>query len=125
VSECKIQKILFFIALRDRLAILNPSRTVTVLGNTRPAIVVMENELSTTAPLLPNVFYLHWDIAAPASGTERLEIPLLKISCDVTYWTQGTDDLSSQDRGRALAKLDEEFLAIASPPRAALKDFTS
>ena len=111
-----------FIALRDRLAALAPERIVTVLGNSRPAILVSENELADAAPPLPDAFYLRWGAATPASGTERLELPLLKLTCEITYWTQGTNDLNSQDRGRALAALDELLLAITLPPRAALKN---
>lgn len=112
----------FYITLRDRLAALDPTRTVTVLGNTRPGILVVENEVADAAPLLPDAFYLRFGAVVPAAGTERLELPLLKLACEVSYWTQGTDDLSSQDRGRSLAKLDEQLLAIALPPRAALFD---
>src|SRR5437763_10731285 len=112
----------FYIALRDRLAALNPARTVTVLGVTRPAVLVIENELADSAPLLPEAFYLSWGSCDSASGTERLDSPLLQLACEITYWTQGSDDLSGQDRGRTLAQLDSELLAIATPPRAALKD---
>jgi len=49
----------FFIAIRDRLATLNPQRTVLVQGVSRPAILVIENEISAAAPREANVFYLH------------------------------------------------------------------
>ena len=114
----------FYVALRDRLAALNPARTVTVLGVTRPAVIVAENEIAASGVPLPELFYLAWGAASAAAGTERLDLPLLKLTCEITYWTQGSDDLSSQDRGRTLAKLDEEFLSITALPRAALKDFS-
>jgi hypothetical protein len=114
----------FFIAIRDRLATLNPQRTVSIQGASRPAIVVIENEISAAAPREADVFYLHWGLSAAASGTERLERPLIKINCEVFYLTLGSDDLSSQDRGRALAALDRELLSITIPARSALKDFT-
>ena len=41
----------FFIAIRDRLAALNPQRTVTIQGGSRPAILVIENEISAAACL--------------------------------------------------------------------------
>src|SRR5258708_5435949 len=113
-----------YVALRDRLAALNPARTVTVLGVTRPAVIVPENEIADSALPLPEAFYLAWGAASAAAGTERLDLPLLKIRCEITYWTQGADDLSSQDRGRTLAQLDEEFLSVTTPPRTALKDFS-
>src|SRR3954465_3057417 len=114
----------FYIALRDRLAALNPARTVIVLGVTRPAVIVLENEAADAAPHLPEAFYLMWKACSAASGTERLDLPLLKLTCEISYWTQGSDELSSQDRGRTIAKLDEELLSIVTPPRAALKDFS-
>src|SRR5436190_6330031 len=95
----------FYIALRDRLGTLDPARTVTVLGVTRPAVLVIENELADAAPLLPKTFYLIWTSCDSASGTERLDLPLLRLACEITYWTQGSDDLGSQDRGRTLAQL--------------------
>src|SRR6266850_1973285 len=103
----------FFIAIRDRLATLNPQRTVSIQG--------IENEISAAAPREAGVFYLHWGLSAAASGTERLEKPLIKINCEVFYLTLGSDDLSSQDRGRALATLDRELLSITIPARSALK----
>ena len=46
----------FYIALRDRLVAVDPNRTVTLDGATRPAIAVMENEPPNGAPLLCDVF---------------------------------------------------------------------
>jgi len=46
----------FFIAVRDRLAILNPSRVVLIQGVSRPAILVTENELTAAAPKQANAF---------------------------------------------------------------------
>ena len=114
----------FFIVVRDRLAILNPLRVVLIQGVSRPAILVTENELTAAAPRQANAFYIRWGISSSATGTERLDRPLLKLNCEFSYWTEGSDDLSSQDRGRALAGLDGELLSILTPSRAALKDFT-
>jgi hypothetical protein len=114
----------FFIALRDRLTALDPARTVTVLGSTRPAIIVPENELADAATLLPETFYITFGACAAAADTERLEHPLQQLACEITYYTEGSSDLSSQDRGRTLAALDDELLAMTSPPNAVLKDYS-
>jgi hypothetical protein len=114
----------FFIALRDRLAAHAPSRTITVLGNSRPAILVIENELIESSPQFPDAFYLRWGAVTAVSETQRLESPLIKLVCQITYWTQGSDGLSNQDRGRALAELDDDLRTIALPTRAALKDYS-
>ena len=112
----------FYIALRDRLAALNPSRVVTVLGVMRPAVLATENLLADAAPLLAETFYLNFGEITAEPTTKRLEQPLLQLACEITYWTQGSDALSGQDRGRTLAQLDCELLAITSPPNAALAD---
>lgn len=112
----------FFIAMRDRLVALNPARTVTVLGVTRPAVIVAENEVADAAPSLPETFYLSWKECTVTSGTERLDLPLMQLTCEITYFTQGSSDFSSQDRGRTLAALDAELFAITGPTRAPLQD---
>jgi hypothetical protein len=48
----------FFLALQQRLAALNPARTVTLNGATVPAILVVENLLPAAADPQPNTFYL-------------------------------------------------------------------
>jgi hypothetical protein len=112
----------FYIALRDRLATLNPARVVTVLGVTRPAVLVIENLLADASPLLPEALYLNFGEITTEPITQRLEQPLLRMNCEITYWTQGSDALSGQDRGRTLAQLDSELLSITSPRKAALAD---
>ena len=114
----------FFSALNDRLAVVNPLRIVVVEGVVRPAVVVVENELATTNPFEPNTFYLIWGAAIHAMGNPNVPQPLLELDCQIAYWTEGSDALSYQDRGRALAALDEDLLAIASPANARLQDFT-
>ena len=49
----------FYVTLRDRLAALNPARTMVVRGVTRPGVLVEENELvSAYEPV--DVFCLRW-----------------------------------------------------------------
>jgi hypothetical protein len=114
----------FYIALRDRLAALNPARVVTIQNLTRPAIVVLENEIAAAAGLEPDVFYLRWGAAHAVDGAEFGKRPLLRLDCAIEYFVEGSDTVSFQDRGRALAKSDAELLAICAPARTALKDFT-
>jgi hypothetical protein len=112
----------FFIALRDRLAALDPARTVTVLGVSRPAIIVPENEIAAAADPLPEAFYITFGVASVTAATDRLDHPLQQLACEIAYYTEGSSDLTNQDRGRALAGLDDELLSITSPANAALKD---
>src|SRR5579883_1566813 len=50
----------FAVALRERLAALNPGRTVTLGGVQRPAVVVRENEMPNAAEPAMECFYLEW-----------------------------------------------------------------
>ncbi len=43
----------FYVALRGRLAAINPDRTIVVRGQVRPGILVEENELRS--PMQPTV----------------------------------------------------------------------
>ena len=115
----------FYSALRDRLAVVDPLRTAVVEGIVRPAVVVVENELATTNPAEPNTFYITWNGASHAMGSLSVAQPMIELDCAIAYWTEGSDALSYQDRGRTMAALDEELLAIASPENAKLQDFTA
>jgi hypothetical protein len=110
----------FYAALRDRLAVLNPSRTVVVNGVSRPALLVSENETYSSAPNQPMVFYLSW-------GEARLQdqgqpAPMISLECSIRYAAEGTQEFSYQDRGRLLEELSQELLSITSPQYAALMD---
>ncbi len=111
----------FYMALRDRLATLNPQRTVLLEGRTRPAIVVRENEPATAVEDQPNTFYLDWGLALALDDSET---PVMQMQCTVGYWTAGSTD-SAGDRGRQMTKLDEELLQICDPPRTRLLDYSS
>lgn len=112
----------FFVALRDRLAALAPGRTVYVDGATRPAVLVAENEPVTAAAPLLDAFHLHWGaVQVVTPGARR---PLLRLDCRIAYGTQGSEEASSVDRGRALAALDLELAEILSPRFSAKQDYT-
>ncbi|HUS19117.1 MAG TPA: hypothetical protein VMZ25_05670, partial [Terriglobales bacterium] len=112
----------FYIALRDRLAIRNPDRKVVVGGEERPAIVVAENEFVAAGSSLLEVFHLKWSKTSVVTGDEPA--PMLQIQCEISYCTEGSDDLNAQDRGRVLAAMDAELLDICRPGRTEIEDFT-
>jgi hypothetical protein len=112
----------FYIALRDRLAALDPSRTVVVDGRMRPAVLVAENESSNSAPPLPNAFYLNWGSPGFVKGTESARRPLMRIECRVAYWISG-EQAGAVDRGRSLAALDVQLLQLTTPPRTPKRDY--
>ncbi len=112
----------FYIALRDRLVVVNPDRVVTLDGVTRPAIAVVENEPPSRAPTLCDTFYLRWGDLRPAglaAGT------LMAFDCAVSYCTRGRVENANLDRGRELASLDHDLLAICAPPRTAKVDYSA
>jgi hypothetical protein len=112
----------FYVALRDRLVAIDPNRTVTLDGATRPAIAVIENEPSTGAPLLCDAFYLRWGNAQPASSSPAT---LMTMDCTISYCTKGSIQNGSLDRGRDLAALDDDVLAMCSPPQTPKNDYSS
>ncbi len=105
----------FYIALRDRLATLNPQRTVFLNGVTRPAVVVAENEHITAAGQVPEAFYIRWGDVRPGAMRGGPH-PLLALECTISYGTAGSADKQGVDRGRVLAELDCELLSMCSPP---------
>jgi len=108
----------FYETLRNRLAALNPDRTIVIRGVTRPGTLVEENEL-VTAVDVPDCFRLRWRPAAiDAKGT----LPLATLQCEIAYETAGTALNSGMDRGRALAAMDGELLAaLNQAPQNAVK----
>jgi hypothetical protein len=101
----------FYLALRNRLAALNPERTIMVRGAVRPGILVEEAE----APFnqLPNdVFILRW----LGHGADiDLASTLVAEECEIIYNTCGCQTFGGLDRGRALTQMDTEALSILQP----------
>jgi hypothetical protein len=112
----------FFMALRERLAAVNPARTVTVNGATIPAIVVTENLTPSFAEPQPNTFYLQWGAADVVSGNAGNGV-LMSLDVVISYYTMGSVQ-SMVDRGRLLAQLDGELLSICQPPSTEKRDYT-
>jgi hypothetical protein len=122
-SRCmQFAKDSFSVALRERLAALNPGRTVTVSGASRPAVVVCENELPNEAEMEMNCFYLEWGGCKPleAGGQPAL----YGMECRITYRSCGSVE-SGVDRGRVLGELDRELLMICQPMFTGKKNFSA
>jgi hypothetical protein len=111
----------FYVALRDRLVATDPGRTTTLDGATRPAIAVVENEPPSAAPAQCDTLYLHWGNARPAGAPA---VNLMTMDCTVSYSTRGSVQNASLDRGRDLAALDNDLLAICSPPQTPKNDYS-
>lgn len=111
----------FYVALRDRLVVVDPNRTITLDGATRPAIAVIENEPPSGAPLLCDAFYLRWGDARPSTLSAG---SLMAMQCTISYCTKGSVQNANLDRGRDLASLDNDLLAICAPPQTAKDDYS-
>jgi hypothetical protein len=100
----------FYVTLRDRLAAVNPARTMVLRGVTRPGVLVEENELASAAQPA-NVFCLHWTgLSVNAQGA----LPLVTMSCQIQYATDGDAGHGGMDRGRLLSAMDAELVAAVS-----------
>jgi len=114
----------FYVALRDRLAALNPARVVYLDGANRPAVIVAENQAPGSTVPFDNAFYLRWGAVRVVASTQHARRPLMAIDCVISYRTSGTEENSFSDRGRTLAALDLELLRICSPGATAKQDFS-
>ena len=112
----------FFLALQQRLAGLNPSRTVTINGATVPAVLVVANLPPSSAEPQPNTFYLDWGRAGVVDGHAG-DAALMSVECAISYYTLGTVQ-SMVDRGRVLGELDDELLGICQPASTEKIDYT-
>lgn len=97
----------FYITLRDRLAALNPARTVLVRGVSRPGVLVEENELAVAFPP-SNAFCLRWGAVSVSTGDA---LPLVTMRCEIRYSTAGNSGNGGMDRGRLIAAMDAELAA--------------
>lgn len=109
----------FFMALRERLAGLNPSRTVLVDGVAVPGILVRENMEPQLAEAQAGTFYIDFGAVQVAESSR----PILGIDCRIWYASEGTV-AAGVDRGRVLAEMDSELLGICSPPHAEMRDYS-
>jgi hypothetical protein len=112
----------FFLTLQQRLAGLNPGRTITVNGTTIPAVLVAENLPPTSADPMPNAFYMSWGTASVVEGHSGSGA-LMALECVISYYTLGTV-ASMVDRGRLLGQLDGELVGICQPPSTEKRDYT-
>lgn len=109
----------FFVALRERLAALNPGRTMVIDGITVPGIVVRENAEPRFGEAQPGVFYLDFGDILIAESTR----PMLGVDCHIWYASEGSGG-TGVDRGRMLAEMDVELVKICDPPHTTMRDYT-
>lgn len=107
----------FYEVMRERLAAVNPDRTVVVRGSTRPAVLVEENELSEIR-MPKECFVLRWkSLAVDLQGAETR----CALLCEITYSSSGSKEQAGTDRGRVMAAMDSELLAMLAWPAKSVK----
>ena len=87
----------FYLTLQQRLAALNPARTLVLRGQLRPGTLVEENETAATQPPA-DTFRLAW---TALSLDCSCALPLATLQCEIRYATDGTAANVGMDRGRA------------------------
>ena len=101
----------FYMALRTRLAAINPERTILLRGAVRPGILVEEAE-APFSQLPSDVFVLRW----LGLGIDLdLGSTMVAEQCEMIYQTCGTQSFGGLDRGRSLSEMDEELAEIMQP----------
>jgi hypothetical protein len=101
----------FYMALRTRLASINPERTILLRGALRPGILVEEAEAPYSQ--LPNdVYVLRW---LGLGADMDLASTMVAEQCEILYQTCGTQSFGGLDRGRLLSEMDEEVAAMVQP----------
>lgn len=109
----------FYIALRNRLAMLNPNRVISVRGCERPAILVEEAE-SPMAERYSDTYVVKW-----TQLVRQICPSLIGIACEIHYMTGGSQSFAGLDRGRSMTELDEELATILNPMCVPGLDFTA
>jgi hypothetical protein len=109
----------FYMALRARLTALNSARTMVIDGVTLPAIVVRENMEPRFEEAQAGAFYLDFGDILIAESSR----PMLGVDCHIWYASEGSGG-TGVDRGRMLAEMDGELLAICDPPHTEMLDYS-
>ena len=101
----------FYMALRSRLAALNPQRTILLRGAVRPGVLAEEAE-APFSQLPADVFVLRW----LGLGVDvNLDVTMAAEECEIVYQTCGCQSFGGLDRGRSLSAMDEELLSMLQP----------
>ncbi len=111
----------FYVALRDRLVLVSPSRVMELRAVQRPGILVEEAE-AAMSEIPSDVFVLRWTQAALPEG---LPYPLIRMTCEIHYVTSGSAGAVGLDRGRALSEMDREVLSVLRPLCSAKSNYTT
>ena len=111
----------FYVTLRNRLAMVNPNRTMLLRGAVRPSILVEEAE-GVVSMLPADTFVLRW---TGLQTDSNLPLVLAKMECEIHYTTGGTVAAFGLDRGRALEEMDSEVISLLTPTSTPKLDYAT
>jgi hypothetical protein len=107
--------------LMTRLAELDSTRTVTIDGVTRPAVVACENERAELAGTFENTFSIEWMEVAG----DRNSAGVQSMECLISYWTNGDSEKSGVDRGRGIGAMDDLLRSMLADKKTVKLDLTA
>jgi hypothetical protein len=110
----------FYIALRNRLAQINPERVVTIRALLRPGIMVEDTE-APQAQIANDIFVLRW---TDTSVDVQLPSVLTQMTCEIKYASSGSQQNAGLDRGRAVTAMDKELLTMLMPQQTPKLNYT-
>jgi hypothetical protein len=101
----------FYMAMRSRLAAINPDRAILLRGTLRPGILVEEAEAAMPTPP-SDIFVLRW---LGLGLDANLASQMVAEECEILYTTCGSQAFGGLDRGRKLSQMDAELMAMLQP----------
>jgi hypothetical protein len=119
VNKIQAAKDSLYVALRDRLEQINPSRIAEIAGATRIAIAVESTLLDQADRNLPEIFYLSFSSVEAIPQAAPPGKILIKIGCVVRYSVEITEQHEAK-----LAQMDGELMQAMLPQWADVADYT-
>lgn len=110
-----------YVALRGRLAALDPGRTATIGGVLRPGMALAATLHAPVDEGIAGVFYLGFGKVEAVADSAADE--LVKVECVVSYRATASAEGLADAEGQ-LATMDAELMAICRPYSTALMDYT-
>jgi hypothetical protein len=99
---------------------LDSTRTISIGGIVRPAVMACENERPELSESFESAYCVDWGETAQKSDGRGFQTTV----CTITYWTCGTAALSGIDRGRILTNMDSTLCKMLLPRMTPKVDLT-
>ena len=107
---CKMRKTSFYMALRNRLAVVNPERTIMCAERYGRGSWWRRRRRLSASCRRTCLCCAGWAWARTSTWP-----PTVAAECEILYQTCGSQAFGGLDRGRALSQMDEELMAMLQP----------